>query len=113
MIRRPPRSTLFPYTTLFRSLGIAVQHDIADIEPGPDPRAVKFADVLGHFERTEQEPVPDFLDRDDDLELLRQREEFADLRLRARPGIAIGGLRIHHRRDEQYRIGAPEFRVLQ
>src|SRR2546426_3444097 len=23
MIRRPPRSTLFPYTTLFRSLGIA------------------------------------------------------------------------------------------
>src|SRR5690348_17485260 len=25
MIRRPPRSTLFPYTTLFRSLGAAVQ----------------------------------------------------------------------------------------
>src|SRR3712207_8359956 len=24
MIRRPPRSTLFPYTTLFRSLGPAV-----------------------------------------------------------------------------------------
>src|SRR3989449_6374892 len=24
MIRRPPRSTLFPYTTLFRSLGISV-----------------------------------------------------------------------------------------
>src|SRR3989449_11515125 len=23
MIRRPPRSTLFPYTTLFRSIGIA------------------------------------------------------------------------------------------
>src|SRR2546430_12008917 len=23
MIRRPPRSTLFPYTTLFRSLGVA------------------------------------------------------------------------------------------
>src|SRR5256885_9655728 len=23
MIRRPPRSTLFPYTTLFRSLGIS------------------------------------------------------------------------------------------
>src|SRR5258708_29760643 len=26
MIRRPPRSTLFPYTTLFRSLGLA-RHD--------------------------------------------------------------------------------------
>ena len=25
MIRRPPRSTLFPYTTLFRSLGIVFQ----------------------------------------------------------------------------------------
>src|SRR3712207_8994988 len=24
MIRRPPRSTLFPYTTLFRSLGLCV-----------------------------------------------------------------------------------------
>src|SRR3712207_9260117 len=24
MIRRPPRSTLFPYTTLFRSVGVAV-----------------------------------------------------------------------------------------
>src|SRR5437588_5071506 len=24
MIRRPPRSTLFPYTTLFRSLGAAI-----------------------------------------------------------------------------------------
>src|SRR3712207_8868293 len=25
MIRRPPRSTLFPYTTLFRSLGVAAE----------------------------------------------------------------------------------------
>src|SRR3712207_8047450 len=27
MIRRPPRSTLFPYTTLFRSLEQVVHHD--------------------------------------------------------------------------------------
>src|SRR3712207_7467099 len=27
MIRRPPRSTLFPYTTLFRSAGVAVVVD--------------------------------------------------------------------------------------
>src|SRR2546429_6446054 len=26
MIRRPPRSTLFPYTTLFRSLGFSTQN---------------------------------------------------------------------------------------
>src|SRR2546430_4834316 len=25
MIRRPPRSTLFPYTTLFRSVGVAAR----------------------------------------------------------------------------------------
>src|SRR5256885_5485634 len=30
MIRRPPRSTLFPYTTLFRSL---VQHPLRQTEP--------------------------------------------------------------------------------
>src|SRR3712207_8339598 len=29
MIRRPPRSTLFPYTTLFRSLPCTVLHRIA------------------------------------------------------------------------------------
>src|SRR5256885_5740293 len=29
MIRRPPRSTLFPYTTLFRSLQIAQRHRAA------------------------------------------------------------------------------------
>src|SRR3712207_7711930 len=32
MIRRPPRSTLFPYTTLFRSDGVRVQQP--ETEPG-------------------------------------------------------------------------------
>src|SRR5256885_14548409 len=30
MIRRPPRSTLFPYTTLFRSAGVGLQGDEAE-----------------------------------------------------------------------------------
>src|SRR2546426_5822544 len=30
MIRRPPRSTLFPYTTLFRSGGIEGQHRVGE-----------------------------------------------------------------------------------
>src|SRR2546427_8741369 len=34
MIRRPPRSTLFPYTTLFRS-GV-VQRALRGAVPGPD-----------------------------------------------------------------------------
>src|SRR3712207_7674357 len=51
MIRRPPRSTLFPYTTLFRSLlGFALDGDTSpasfagirlragQLAPGPPPR---------------------------------------------------------------------------
>src|SRR3712207_7270102 len=30
MIRRPPRSTLFPYTTLFRSMWLMLQQDAAE-----------------------------------------------------------------------------------
>src|SRR3712207_6910908 len=41
MIRRPPRSTLFPYTTLFRSLARAVRLD--------DRRAVQAARRLGRL----------------------------------------------------------------
>src|SRR5258708_18796634 len=34
MIRRPPRSTLFPYTTLFRSAGEGeVAGDVGELEP--------------------------------------------------------------------------------
>src|SRR2546430_9096781 len=36
MIRRPPRSTLFPYTTLFRSLIRAVIGASVDPQPAPD-----------------------------------------------------------------------------
>src|SRR2546430_1334944 len=39
MIRRPPRSTLFPYTTLFRSL-------VAVSQPLPGTYRIKFSD--GH-----------------------------------------------------------------
>src|SRR2546430_11267559 len=37
MIRRPPRSTLFPYTTLFRSVKVGVAHH---------------AELLEHLQRT-------------------------------------------------------------
>src|SRR5256885_5562105 len=33
MIRRPPRSTLFPYTTLFRSMRTVVPFDLQGREP--------------------------------------------------------------------------------
>src|SRR3989442_11156984 len=34
MIRRPPRSTLFPYTTLFRSHRVGAAEEGADARPG-------------------------------------------------------------------------------
>src|SRR5690349_24202908 len=37
MIRRPPRSTLFPYTTLFRSTGVAGGPSRATREPHAAP----------------------------------------------------------------------------
>src|SRR3712207_9146493 len=50
MIRRPPRSTLFPYTTLFRSpvsyyqqvgrAGRAVEHADVLLLPGPEDLAI-------------------------------------------------------------------------
>src|SRR2546430_4086803 len=36
MIRRPPRSTLFPYTTLFRSLGLSVVQRLLVVRRGGD-----------------------------------------------------------------------------
>src|SRR2546426_3450172 len=68
MIRRPPRSTLFPYTTLFRSLlgreaRGKVRHRIA---PGAAVRDLR----LG--EDTLQEPVPPAVDH-------RSEEHTSDL----------------------------------
>src|SRR3712207_7756268 len=37
MIRRPPRSTLFPYTTLFRSPGRAGEETTWPLSPPPSP----------------------------------------------------------------------------
>src|SRR3712207_8440454 len=54
MIRRPPRSTLFPYTTLFRSRGHeVVRFDNRDVglsthlhdAPAPDPMAALAGDL--------------------------------------------------------------------
>src|SRR3712207_7832284 len=43
MIRRPPRSTLFPYTTLFRSKRQVLRHLLVRIEiNGIEPRAPGF-----------------------------------------------------------------------
>src|SRR3712207_6873946 len=50
MIRRPPRSTLFPYTTLFRSVGERGQ---VEVRPG----VVAHGDLPGVDQRLQHVPV--------------------------------------------------------
>src|SRR2546427_7605748 len=54
MIRRPPRSTLFPYTTLFRSPNAVKQGDAghAEREARPPARADLFAQKYGDRKST-------------------------------------------------------------
>src|SRR3712207_7844879 len=47
MVRRPPRSTLVPYTTLFRSRGS--QHRLLDLEAGAVAAAVERMDGPLHI----------------------------------------------------------------
>src|SRR3712207_8969509 len=54
MIRRPPRSTLFPYTTLFRSVeGMADEGGTTVVPTTSNPRSVDVAlwETLGQDER--------------------------------------------------------------
>src|SRR2546427_8313541 len=63
MIRRPPRSTLFPYTTLFRSLRshqpARSEGDAEGVFHEPDGRVMRAALRLAHDQLAPQE-----LDRD-------------------------------------------------
>src|SRR5256885_12467831 len=52
MIRRPPRSTLFPYTTLFRSIRSSVIH--VHVQVAADPLFIAQADGSA---RSQQHPV--------------------------------------------------------
>src|SRR5690349_22737196 len=70
MIRRPPRSTLFPYTTLFRS-----QRDVARrLVHGPLERGQRRPARDRRRGRSERPPAP-FLDEDDDDEDGERSEE--------------------------------------
>src|SRR5436190_8306747 len=56
MIRRPPRSTLFPYTTLFRSAaeaGVPADPRAADRRPGASERDRR-RDRLAYAQRRDQ-----------------------------------------------------------
>src|SRR3712207_7104256 len=69
MIRRPPRSTLFPYTTLFRSLRAELvewdgetllqpRHRAADLAQPPVQRSDQLAAVDRQTHRLNQADIP-------------------------------------------------------
>src|SRR5258708_18638482 len=65
MIRRPPRSTLFPYTTLFRSVRISLwaiaKHPDFTVEPLPLPEFFHKESSLRSEEHTSELQSPDHL----------------------------------------------------
>src|SRR5437867_6099120 len=56
MIRRPPRSTLFPYTTLFRSNGLVHLHesDIVGVSRAASVQQLCQRSQLGSLTRSEE-----------------------------------------------------------
>src|SRR3712207_7088467 len=74
MIRRPPRSTLFPYTTLFRSR--LLRRDCAPARLRPYGDGARFRRGAAPRERPAAQSVPDGRDR------LRSEEHTSELQSR-------------------------------
>src|SRR2546425_6989629 len=70
MIRRPPRSTLFPYTTLFRSLARKHPHQNVDLDMHVAPKRDVGAEHAGPHERHLRD-----IDRPDQRKAERARSE--------------------------------------
>src|SRR6266849_5933716 len=79
-------------------LRIAIKHHVPDVEPGLNPRALEFSNVLGHLHGAQQKFVPDLFDGDHNFQLLSERKKLADLLLGTTPGVTIGSLRIDNSR---------------
>src|SRR2546426_8634846 len=58
MIRRPPRSTLFPYTTLFRSAWPLLADPVSEAVPSSDGELYSY----GYCVRVISQPAPALLD---------------------------------------------------
>src|SRR2546425_13000579 len=73
MIRRPPRSTLFPYTTLFRSIGA---HRLVDTREIP---VMRIEYLTGHRVPELDETAPALRRTSHDLERVARLEVVLDL----------------------------------
>src|SRR5438105_10505459 len=59
MIRRPPRSTLFPYTTLFRSKSSPMEHVPTSAQPGARATPVPIGPTLNCGQAPPRAPMRD------------------------------------------------------
>src|SRR3712207_8390360 len=84
MIRRPPRSTLFPYTTRFRSRGLEHHADVAvrghTVEPEQVERVVEERALTAEAHRPADGDVQDADDRHGDVG--RSEEHTSELQSR-------------------------------
>src|SRR2546430_8780467 len=84
MIRRPPRSTLFPYTTLFRSVDLVAREGASAVQRREDPLAersgadTRGVDALGEDAEHARADVDDRL-RTDVLAEVRSEEHTSEL----------------------------------
>src|SRR2546425_6111323 len=103
MIRRPPRSTLFPYTTLFRShLSLAGLRDLTLLETPPKDRSPVLTFIEPWDDALIEEAITRELDRDGQVYFVHNRVETIDTiaerartlaPARARLAVAHGQLR--------------------
>src|SRR2546426_10347965 len=109
MIRRPPRSTLFPYTTLFRSVieaRIDQRGDRRGFAPVLVQRALELASVAETRERVAHRPLLRLEDRAGGGKARPQlRHEALQL---VRDGCARWGLRAHHHQRAEHEVAVEE-----
>src|SRR5438094_5038747 len=96
MIRRPPRSTLFPYTTLFRSsyTGSWV-HGTASIATGGTYAEANLAGAVATLSFTRSEEHTSELQSPYDLVcrlLLEKKKDFSTIRLKRRNATSKGSI---------------------
>src|SRR3712207_7315794 len=83
MIRRPPRSTLFPYTTLFRSWsGLTEDEKRNPVDTEKPPPIVERALIVGIDERTDSSGDVAVAPAEDEVTAARSEEHTSELQSR-------------------------------
>src|SRR2546430_13516541 len=83
MIRRPPRSTLFPYTTLFRSLGDGRlrggEDHLGPVADDPGPFDLAADHEARHVGEVDEGDVEGVAEPDESRRLVRSEEHTSEL----------------------------------